>query len=162
MARFDLDLSSMSTERKVMQAGQYPASIIKSDVKTGDTKDGEGKWMSIQTVYVVKDEDVINDLGVDEPKVYGNFFIRFDKDTGLLSNDNPQLAQLGQACGIDTTDELYQEGIEDSMNDFEAYTVMFTNIANSLPGYDVLVNVTRRAQGDNIRAEVSKVAKLEA
>jgi hypothetical protein len=123
MARFDLDLSSMSTERKVMQAGQYPASIIKSDVKTGDTKDGEGKWMSIQTVYVVKDEDVIKDLGVDEP---------------------------------------YQEGIEDSMNDFEAYTVMFTNIANSLPGYDVLVNVTRRAQGDNIRAEVSKVAKLEA
>jgi hypothetical protein len=39
---------------------------------------------------------------------------------------------------------------------------MFTNIANSLPGYDVLVNVTRRAQGDAIRAEVSKVAKLEA
>ena len=145
-----------------MQAGQYPASIIKSEVKTGDTKEGEGKWMSIQTVYVVKDEEVIKDLGIDEPKVYGNFFIRFEKDSGLLSSDNPQLAQLGQACDLDTTDEIYQEGIEDDMSDFEAYTVMFTNIAASLPGYDVLVNVTRRAQGDNIRAEVSKVAKLDA
>lgn len=162
MARFDLDLSTMSTERKVMQAGQYPASIIKSEVKTGDTKDGEGKWMSIQTVYVVKDEAVIKDLGIDEPKVYGNFFVRFEKDSGALSTDNPQLAQLTQACSIDSTDEVYQEGIEDSMTDFEAYTVMFQNITASLPGYDVLINVVRRAQNDSIRAEVSKVAKLDA
>ena len=161
MSRFTIDLTDISTERKVMKAGAYEAAILKSEVKTGDNKEDDGKWMRIETVYVVKDEEVIKDLGTDEPKVYGSFFVSFDKETGAFRQDNNiGIGQLLKATGLDNGSVDFEDGITDDMSDWEAKVKYFSNLTEAVADYPVLITVGRRAVGDNMRAEVTKIAKF--
>ena len=161
MSRFSLDLSQTASERKVMQAGQYPARIVKAELKTGKSKEDQNDWMRLDLTFSVKDEEVSKDLGQDEPKVYGSTFVAFDKETGKYSDNNPMIGQLLDATELRNSASAIGADVDDSGTEWEYYVGYFTKFAELLSGYDVLVNVGRRAVGESIRAEVTKIAKLE-
>lgn len=162
-SRFDIDLSEVSTERLICPAGTYEARIAKAELRTG-TKDDKN-WAILNLTYAVRDAEVSKFLNVDEPKVFGSIMLSFDKETEKFSKNNPDFGALMATLGLTNSGDIFKEGTDEAETQWDYNKIYFTNVANTLAGYDLLINVAhRKAFNDPSRMEaaVTKVAKLEA
>jgi hypothetical protein len=161
-SRFGIDLSEVSTERLIVPAGTYEARVAKAELRSG-VKD-ERNWAMINVTYAIRDPEVAKLLNQDEPKVFGTIGLSFDKDTEKFSKNNPDFGALMATLGLTNSGDIFEEGTEVAETQWEYNKIYFTNVANTLAGYDLLINVAhRKAYNDPSRMEaaVTKVAKLE-
>lgn len=161
-SRFSLDLTEITTERLICPAGTYEARIAKAELRSG-TKD-DRNWAMINITYAIRDAEVSKFLNQDEPKVFGSVSLSFDKDTEKFSKNNPDFGALMATLDLTNSGSIFEEGTEVAETQWEFNKIYFTNVANTLAGYDLLINVAhRKAYNDPSRMEaaVTKVAKLE-
>ena len=161
-SRFSLNLSNITTERLICPIGTYPARIAKADVRTGN-KDGRN-WMMLNLTLAINDNEVAAFLNQDEPKVFYTIGVSFDKETELVAVNNPDLGALLATLDLKLDMEAFQEGTENAETAWEFAQLLFTNVCNALPGYDLLINVAHKPHYQDksrMEAVVTKVARLD-
>lgn len=160
MSRFSLNLEEVSTERLLCPKGAYPMRIAKAEVRKG-VKDDKN-WMMLNLTLAIKDAEVSQYLGQDEPKLFHSIMISFDKETGEFSmKNNQEIALLSRALGIEGQSKVFEEGTEEATTWFDFAVIYFTNYCNVLVGYDVLGNVDHKPSfrdKTQMEAVITKIA----
>jgi hypothetical protein len=164
MSRFAINLEELATERLICPKGTYPARIANAEVRQGN-KDGRN-WMMLNLTLAIKDEEVSKFLSQDAPKVFYSVGLNFDKETEAFNPQSPDFGALMKTLDLNTASATtaFQDGTEDAATMWEFNTLFFTNVANTLAGYDLLIEVTHKANYQDksrMDAVVSKVAKLD-
>lgn len=163
-SRFAINLEDVATERLICPQGTYPARIAKAEVRQG-TKDGRN-WMMLNLTLAIKDEEVSKFLSQDEPKVFYTVGLNFDKETEAFNSNSPDFGALMKSLELNNKEStaIFNEGTEDASTMWEYNTMFFTNVCNTLSGYDLLINVAHKhnyQDKSRMDAVVTKVAALD-
>jgi hypothetical protein len=163
--RFAVDLTEMSTERLLVPKGKYPAKLEKAVLASGEVNDKPGEfWQAFNVQFGLKDAEVAALLGQDSPKVFYNFYIQVDKESGKISTNNPDLGSVLEACGLNTKEAnaMFIEAGSTASTQLEFNKLYLEKIAELLVGYDFIVNVGHKPRSKGSDENVSYVSKVTA
>ena len=106
MSTFDADEllnmqaeGSMETRYTPCPEGEWPAYVSKLEGRSGESE--KGPWTVLDVTWTVTAPEVIQELGVDEPKVRQSIFLEFN-EAGQLAmgkGKNVRLGRLREAVG---------------------------------------------------------------
>jgi hypothetical protein len=139
--------------------------LEKATLASGDVKDKPGEiWQSFNLQFGLKDAEVAALLGQDSPKVFYNFYINVDKDSGKISTNNPDLGSVLAACELNTKEAnaMFIEAGSSATDQREFNKLYLKKIAEILAGYDLVVKVGHRPKAKGSDETVSYVSKVAA
>lgn len=164
--RFAIDLEEMSEERILIPAGDYAVKVSKAELKHAlsiKNTDAPVYWYRLDLTLDVKDEEVSKLLNQDTPKVFYSVMLSMDKETEKLSaTGNPDLGALLAACDLKTKEAntMFIDAASEAATQREFNIAYFIEVANVLPGYELLAKVVQRKHGTDDSKMVNAVTKV--
>jgi hypothetical protein len=161
--RFAVDVTEMTTERLLVPKGDYEAKLEKATLASGTVKDKpEETWLSLNLQFGLKAPEVASLLGQDSPKVFFNFYVNTDKESGKISTNNPDLGSVLAACELNTKEanEMFIEAGSSASDQKEFNKLFLEKAAEMLAGYDLVVKVGHRPKSKGSDETVSYVSKV--
>lgn len=133
--------SALDTKVVPCPAGEYLALAEKVDIKTWSSKDGSSSGLKLEILWDIQDEAVKALLGRDSVKVNQQQILDLTEEGGLDvgKGKNVGLGRIREALGLNVPGEPF------------AFPM--------LQGRMATVTVSHRINGEDIHAEIKKIAK---
>lgn len=122
--------------------GEYPAIAEKVDVKQWAAKDGSSSGLKVEILWDIQDDNVKSLLGRDTVRVPQQQMLDLTEEGGLDfgKGKNVGLGRIREALDLNTPGEPFSFGM--------------------IQGRMAKVAVSHRTAGEDIYAEIKKIAKL--
>lgn len=161
--RFSVDIEEMNDERVLIPAGDYEMVISKAELKTGSPKDKpEGIWYAMNLVLDIKDQEVAELVGVDNPKVFYSTFVSIEKESEKIATNNPDFGALLKAADLKNKEahEVFVDAASEATTQREFNKLYLEKVASTLVGIKVLGKVVQSPKEKGSSELVNRVTKL--
>lgn len=168
--RFAVDLTEFSdTIPTLPDNSMWQGRIAKAEGKTG-TKEATGNfWGRLDIFIAIKGQDAAKILNRDDPRIYHNIFVAFDKSEvagktvwTISKTNNPDLKAFLKA--LDLLSYNFMEDVDTSVSSEEVWQSYLNNMANILVGYDCTIKVGKKPDSQDknkMRNVITNFAKAD-
>lgn len=163
MGRFSIDITEVSEEPPLVPEDDYKVRIVDGKIVTGE---GEyGQWANFSIAMAIEDPEIGKLVGMDEPRVYYQGFLSFDKDTGEFQKQRcPELGSFIKVAGFTNTSDFETEETEQAESMFDYIVALVKTMLMASVGTDLIAKVEHKPkiknQADSPR--VNRVTKISA
>lgn len=158
MGRFSVDINEVSEVRALIPSNDYPIYITKGSAAAKETE--KGKFIILNFVAIVKDEEAAKAVGQDEPRVFPSVMVRLEDDGSVKKSGNEQFRKFCNA--LEFTDlTVFEDGTEDCQTQDEFNAKMFNNLAEACVGSTLLAKIGTRLYNEETQQDVKSLAKFE-
>ena len=163
MGRFSIDLTEIAEELPLVPEGFYKARIADGEVRTGESDNGP--WTNFSLALVIEDPEIIEVLGIDEPRVYFGGMLSFDDSTGAFNKKRcPQLGSFIAVCDYGQSADFEDDETDAADSERKFYELLVANMITASIGTDLMVKVAHQSKSKKDSDIVSrgvKIAKVE-